>query len=146
MASFKQVLSILSKDSHSLSNPIDKSFLGKEVIAESIPNMENGDLNPLHPDSEDEEEVVWEDDVGEEEEKRLALGLIGHIWTERTVNSNAFMNTIKSIWALKYGIEISNIGRNKYQFQFHHWKDKRKVLEGQPWHFDHYAFLLGEVG
>lgn len=83
--------------------------------------------------------------MGEEEEKKLALGLIGIIWTERNFNSNAFMNTIKSIWALKHGLEISNIGKNKFQFQFHHWRDKKKVLDGQPWHFDHYALLFEEI-
>lgn len=46
---------------------------------------------------------------------------------------------------MKFGLEISNIGKNKFQFQFHHWRDKRRVLEGQPWHFDHYALLLGEL-
>lgn len=48
--------------------------------------------------------------MGEEEENKLALGLIGRIWTKRNVNPNAFMNIIKSIWALKYGLEISDIG------------------------------------
>lgn len=56
------------------------------------------------------------------------------------------MSTIKGIWALKHGLEISIIGKNLYQFQFHHWQDKKKVVEGQPGHFDHYALILGELG
>lgn len=32
-----------------------------------------------------------------------------------------------------------------YMFQFHHWRDKHRVLEGQPWHFDQHALLLGEI-
>lgn len=95
--------------------------------------------------SDDDDDVEWEDQVGDEEENKLQLGLVGRIWTERNVNPGAFMNTIKSIWALKFGMEISNIGKNKFLFQFHHWRDKKKVLDGQPWHFDHYALLLGEV-
>lgn len=75
----------------------------------------------------------------------MALGLISKIWTERNVNPNAFMNTINSIWALKNGLEISSIGKNKFRFQFHHWRDNKKVLDGQPWHFNHYALLLGEI-
>lgn len=34
--------------------------------------------------------MIWEDDVGEEEERKMALGLAGKIWMERTVNPNAF--------------------------------------------------------
>lgn len=126
--------------------PKDYHKREKEVVDESS-FCRNQDYQVLSDKgSDEEEEVIWEDDVGEEEEKKLALGLIGKIWTARTVNPNAFMNTIKGIWMLKHGLEISNIGKNMYQFQFHHWRDQKKVVKGQPWHFDHYALLLGELG
>lgn len=146
MESYEEVLSESSRFSLSLSNPNDSTNLGKQVTIGSGSRKDNDDANSLAYESDGEDGVVWEDDVGEEEEKKLALGLIGRIWTKRTVNPNAFMSTIKNIWALKHGIKTSNIGKNKYLFQFHHWRDKRKVVEGQPWHFDHYAILLGELG
>lgn len=100
----------------------------------------------IHGHASVDDDVEWDDEIGEEEENKLALGLIGCIWTERNINPTAFMNTIKSIWAPKFGLEISNIGKNVYQFQFHHWRAKRKVMDGQPWHFDHHAVILGELG
>ena len=36
------------------------------------------------------------------------------------------------IWRFQHGVEIINIGKNLFQFQFHHWKDKEKILEEQP--------------
>uniref|UniRef100_A0A803LDA8 CCHC-type domain-containing protein n=1 Tax=Chenopodium quinoa TaxID=63459 RepID=A0A803LDA8_CHEQI len=52
---------------------------------------------------------------------------------------------MKDVWQPKHGVEISNIGKNMFMFQFHHWRDKYKVLEDQPWHFDRHALVLGET-
>ena len=70
---------------------------------------------------------------------------MGKIWTGRNINANAFMTTIKNVWQPKHGLDISNIGKNMFVFQFYHWKDKHRVLDGQPWHFNRHAFLLGEI-
>lgn len=32
-----------------------------------------------------------------------------------------------------------------FVFQFHHWRDKKRVVEGQPWHFDKHAIILGDI-
>lgn len=124
------------------SNSADKTFLEPEDLSNILSGQRNED-GYLHKEGSDDDDVEWEDEVGEEEEHKLALGLIGRLWTERNVNPNAFMNTIKSLWALKHGLEISLIGKNKFQFQFHHWRDKRKVVDGQPWHFDHLRTSFG---
>ena len=46
---------------------------------------------------------------------------------------------------VKYGVDISNIGRNLYYIQLYHWRDKQRILDGQPWHFDKYLILLVEI-
>lgn len=76
---------------------------------------------------------------------RVALGLIGSIWSKRTPNPAAFISTIKVVWSLKYGVEIVHIGRNLFNIQVFHWRDKKKILDGQPWHFDKYPLLLEEM-
>ncbi|KAL2930751.1 Leukocyte antigen CD37 [Bienertia sinuspersici] len=81
-------------------------------------------------------EVEWVDDGVEDEEARIQLSLVGKMWTERHINANAFMSTMRNIWQPKHGVEITNIGKNTYVFQFFHWRDKAKVVDGQPWHFD----------
>ncbi|XP_021741925.1 uncharacterized protein LOC110708126 [Chenopodium quinoa] len=45
----------------------------------------------------------------------------------------------------KHGVDISNIGKNRFLFQFYHWRDKQRVLDEQPWHFDRHALILGET-
>lgn len=93
----------------------------------------------------DDDSCVWVDEGNAEEEERLSLGLIGKLWFDRVLNSNAFMGTIKNVWVTQYGVEINIIGKNLYQFQFYHWKDKERVLLGQPWHFDKCALLFAEM-
>lgn len=88
------------------------------------------------------------DEGGEEEEAdndRVSLGLIGRLWTNRNPNPTAFISTMKTVWTVKYGVELVNIGRNLYQIQFFHWRDKKKILDGQPWHFDKFPLLLEEI-
>ncbi|KAL2895369.1 GTPase Der [Bienertia sinuspersici] len=91
------------------------------------------------------ENIEWIEEGEEEDDARVELGLVGRLWTNRNVNINAFMSTIKNAWQPKHGVEISNIGKNMFVFQFHHWRDKHRVIEDQPWHFDWHALLLGDV-
>ena len=60
--------------------------------------------------------VEWvEEGMGEEEDTdRLALGLIGRLWTTRVPNPSEFIFTMQSLWMLKHGFDISNIGHNLY--------------------------------
>lgn len=37
------------------------------------------------------------------------------------------------------------MGDNTFVFQFHHWRDKHKVVEGQPWHFDKHAIVFEDI-
>lgn len=85
------------------------------------------------------------EDGEEDEEARVELRVVGNIWTNRNVNTNAFMATIKNVWQPNHDIDISNIGKNTFVFQFYHWRDKQRVMEGQPWHFDNHAILLGDI-
>ncbi|KAL2896224.1 Peripheral-type benzodiazepine receptor-associated protein 1 [Bienertia sinuspersici] len=80
---------------------------------------ENGTI-VIETSAQEDEGIEWED----EEEARVELALVGKIWTKRKVKTNAFMTTIKN---------------------FYHWKDKSRVMEGQPWHFDNHAILLANM-
>lgn len=55
------------------------------------------------------------------------------------------MKTIKNVWVTQHGVDTSMIGKDLFQFQFYHWKDKEKVLSGQPWYFDKVALLLTDM-
>lgn len=80
---------------------------------------------------EDHEEAVeWVNDGDDEEENHISLGLVGKLWSNRILNPTAFMNTIKNVWVTQHGVDVSIIGKNMFQFQFYHWRNKEKVLKG----------------
>ena len=109
-------------------------------------NLNKGTAKPIIGEGEDnDEEVDWAIDDTTEEEDKTALLLIGKVWTCRILNSPALMDTLKKIWQPKYGVETRKIEENMYSFQFFHWRDKRRVLEGQPWHFDKHAICFSEI-
>lgn len=96
-------------------------------------------LNGEGDEGSGEEAIEWNDEGEEEEEARMELGLVGKLWTKRSIKVNAFMTTMKNIWQPTHSLDISSMGDNTFVFQFHHWRDKRRVVEGQPWHFDKHA-------
>jgi len=89
--------------------------------------------------------VKWEEEIEDEEKSELALCLIGKLWTKRRFNSNAFMNTITKVWNPIRGVEAKEIDTNLFLFQFYHWKDLDKVVEGEPWFFDKSVVVLKPV-
>lgn len=66
----------------------------------------------------DEEEIDWVVD-GEEEESRVALGVMGNLWTERNIDANALIAVMMKIWNPKHGMEANCIEKNVHFFQFH---------------------------
>lgn len=102
---------------------------------------------PQHEPDDDsrEEEIEWVVDGEEDEEQKIALGVVGRIWTERNVNANALITTMSRVWNPKHGMEANCIEKNMFFFQFHHWRDKEHVMENQPWHFDRHTLALSNV-
>lgn len=91
------------------------------------------------------QEVKWIDDGEEEEEARTALAIIGKVWAEKSVNSNALIDMMRKVWNPKCGVEANCIEKNTYFFQFHHWRDKEYLMDNQPWHFDRHIMVLSDV-
>lgn len=84
-----------------------------------------GDLTSasLLPDSEKDTQddiCEWVDDGDNEEEERIALRLVGKLWSDRILNPTAFMATIKNVWVTQNGVDVKMIGKNLYQFQFYY--------------------------
>jgi len=86
--------------------------------------------------------VRWVEDSDSEETSELSLCLVGKLWTTRRFNSHAFMNTMEKIWNPRKGMEAKEIETNLFLFQFFHWKDLDRVLEGEPWLFDKNVVVL----
>lgn len=93
---------------------------------------------------DDEEETVLDLEILNPNTNgdKLALLLLGRILTERSYNIEAFKRTITSVWAPPHGLVIRVLSPNLYAFQFFHWKDLKKVMDGRPWCFDNMLILL----
>uniref|UniRef100_A0A803LQM5 Uncharacterized protein n=1 Tax=Chenopodium quinoa TaxID=63459 RepID=A0A803LQM5_CHEQI len=88
-----QTLSNLNKNLETnISNIIENAGEGNNI---------DGVDNTISNDTDDA--VEWIEGNEEDEEARVELGLIGKIWTDRSINSNAFMETIKSVWQPRHG-------------------------------------------
>lgn len=85
------------------------------------------------------------EELGCEETKRFNLCLLGRLWTDSTFNAGALQATIKQIWRVKDGVEIRIIGDNLFSCQFFTWRDKERVIQGEPWWFDKTILVLCEM-
>ena len=95
---------------------------------------------------DDEEDLVLDlDSINPNVENKLSLVLFGRLLTERAYNVDAFKRTITGVWSPPHGLVIRTLSPNLYAFQFFHWKDMAKVLEGRPWCFDNMLILLKEA-
>lgn len=80
-----------------------------------------------------EEDVVdLEEGFSDTLDEKLDLLLVGRILTEKPLNFDAVRRTLLHIWSLKNGVVIRMAGVNLFLFQFFHWKDREKILEGRP--------------
>ena len=62
--------------------------------------------------------------------------LVGQFLTEKNINFNAMQNVIASLWRSKEGMEVHDLGGQRYSFVFFHVLDRQKVLDGGPWTFE----------
>ncbi|XP_056688554.1 uncharacterized protein [Spinacia oleracea] len=83
--------------------------------------------------------------TADEEDEKLTLMLVGRLLTERSYNVEDFKRTMMSVWSPAHGMVIRVLSPNLYAFQFFHWRDKERVLEGRPWCFDNMLILLKEM-
>lgn len=94
----------------------------------------------------DAETQVFE--VGELEDgidkDQVSLVLVGRLVTERSFNIEAFKRTMIRVWAVTKRLIIRMIGPDLFVFQFFHWRNKDKVMEGRPWCFENQLLILNE--
>lgn len=83
---------------------------------------------------------------GEVEEARAQGGrcLIGRIWTEKTVNKEAFKTVLSRVWRTVRAVIFQELSDNVWLFEFEDEFDMRRVLDGRPWSFDRQIIVLTE--
>nr|CCA66043.1 hypothetical protein [Beta vulgaris subsp. vulgaris] len=107
-----------------------------EEILNSVSNLRIDD---------EEEQVIDIVSLNPNNENNVSLLLIGKLLTERSYNIDAFKRTITTVWAPQHGLVIRTLKPNLFAFQFYHWRDMSKVMDGRPWCFDNMLVLLKEA-
>ncbi|XP_074318152.1 uncharacterized protein LOC141654943 [Silene latifolia] len=86
---------------------------------------------------------VW--DLGQDSNKENASSvLVGKIWSSKSINVRAAIDSMIKLWNPK-GKIVGNILDAKekiFAFRFSDVRDKARVTEGQPWHFDKYVWCF----
>ncbi|KAL2939926.1 hypothetical protein RDABS01_001308 [Bienertia sinuspersici] len=114
------------------------------------PGANTGQMKRLSKNGEEEDrgeedELEWVIDENSDEDSKASLVLIGKVWAKKRINPRAFMDTMKTLWNPKHGLEARRVDDNLFSFQLYHWRDKAKVRDGQPWHFDRYTICLSDI-
>ncbi|KAL5764142.1 hypothetical protein ACOSQ2_016736 [Xanthoceras sorbifolium] len=78
-------------------------------------------------------------------DRKLALCLVGKVWTNKQVNQEAFRETIPKIWRTKQEVQVEVIQENIFVFHFYNSEDRQRVRIGGPWSFDRGLLVLEEL-
>ncbi|XP_060964110.1 uncharacterized protein LOC133033413 [Cannabis sativa] len=87
----------------------------------------------------DREAVVHdlEDDTGGVSQTSRTICLVFRILSPRTIKLEWFEDAMRNAWITRGPLTFSEYGSGMFMVEFHCEGDMRRVLEGQPWHFDH---------
>jgi hypothetical protein len=70
--------------------------------------------------------------------------LVGKVWTDKSINREAFMSLLSTIWRIAGDVKFKDLKNNMWLFEFSDQADKRRVMEGRPWSFDRQILVLNE--
>ncbi|XP_074346275.1 uncharacterized protein LOC141685050 [Apium graveolens] len=94
-------------------------------------------LEELYASLSLEEEDDGGIDVAESDIKaRNTFVLVGRFLTDKNINFNAMKNVMASLWRPREGMDVLDLGEQRYSFVFYHILDLQKVLDGGPWTFE----------
>lgn len=103
--------------------------------------MERGKNRVRYTEEEDEEPLHIGEEEGVNDEKR-AMCLLGKLWTTRTYNMLAMLETMRKLWNPTNGVICRELGPNLASFQFNSRRDMEKVLSMEPWSFNKHILVL----
>lgn len=94
---------------------------------------------------EEEEEPIHFPDTHMGKDDTTELILMGKLWTERSYNMYALIETMKKLWSPNKGLTIQELGSNLISFQFYSKRDMERIQSMQPWHFNKHILVLTQV-
>ncbi|XP_074274046.1 uncharacterized protein LOC141597480 [Silene latifolia] len=97
------------------------------------------------PMGSDEGLFEWEEDTGGTTEEKKCV-LVGKLWASRAINVKAAVDTMIKLWNPSKPImgNVIDAKEKTFIFSFGAERDRARVLEGQPWHFDKFVWCFDE--
>jgi len=95
--------------------------------------------------AEEETVVEFKEEVDDEKVERIALSLIGKLYTTHSFDVEAMNATFKNVWKPSKGLLIKELDTNLFLFPFFSKADRDGVLNDCPWAFDDHTLLLKEL-
>ncbi|XP_074305989.1 uncharacterized protein LOC141641217 [Silene latifolia] len=117
-----------------------------------VPEMSNtrGSIQKGKGPLEEEEEgdktaFLWDEETVEGEIREQFM-LVGKLWASRAINIKAAVDTMARLWNLSKAIcgNVIDAKEKTFVFKFDGERDKQRVLEGQPWHFEKFVWCFNE--
>lgn len=94
-------------------------------------------------EEEDGERVIV--GVTENVKQQPTFILIERFLTGKNINFQAMQNVLASIWRPREGMEVHDLGGQRYSFVFFHGLDLQKVIDGRPWTFEQSLLLYHKL-
>lgn len=109
---------------------------------------DNEDINQrmqnMAIDEEENAGFVLEGDV-EDNTNRYELCLVGRLLTEKSINTKMMKSRLADVWRPTMGINIKDLDKGMFLFQFFRKEDMQWVTNGGPWSFDNAMLALEKV-
>ncbi|KAF4369359.1 hypothetical protein F8388_019584 [Cannabis sativa] len=93
-------------------------------------------------DEEEDNEVVYEDEVVEEIEYDDQWCLVGRLLSGKVSDFMVFQNIIADLWKPGKGMYVKIIEQNRFLFKFYYEIDIQRVIMGSPWTYDHKQLII----
>lgn len=95
-------------------------------------------------DGEEADQIIFEGQMKEKGSRAIAGCLVGKILLARGVNRKGLKVALHQAWRTVSDFKIGSLGSNIFMFKFSLGADKKRVLNGGPWHFDRALIVLQE--
>ncbi|KAJ4822197.1 hypothetical protein Tsubulata_030999 [Turnera subulata] len=96
--------------------------------------------------SDSEEEVLELEDIAPEQQTPDHWGILARVLGSKHVNPQAFSNLLGKLWNPCKGMEVEQVGRNFFLFQFFAKRDRQEVLEAETlWFFEKRVVVMKEI-
>ncbi|KAH9783363.1 hypothetical protein KPL71_009281 [Citrus sinensis] len=93
---------------------------------------------------EDKGRITLEVNLKNKKEQMMAGCLVGKVLFTKGVNKEGLKAVLQQVWRTFKEVKIESVGNNIFMFKYVEEADKKRVLKGEPWHFDTVLIVLAE--